>query len=565
MIKRNCWQVVPAVLTLALVACEQSITSVAAPVVEFQAAPPLTLGTTGACVVPDLISRWPGDGTFDDIAGPLDAANNIGFNSVNGWRTAELNDGDVTFESGLVGQAFSFTPITGAWEAEFIEIPDAVDLQPAEFTIDLWARRTGDGQNADDAYGNVLIQKAINDRINEGISYSIWWNGAGIIKAGVNLGGVLSRLENGVASVADEWVHIALTVDGSTSRLYVNGAEVAEAAGGTPVYGGGSVVIGSTAEFARAAGWPRGFHGLIDEVEIFGSALGEPELRNIFENGRCNNAAPNLNEITGDVIEEGDVFVTSVSFTDDDSESWDATINYGDDSPVEMRSLDARSFELSHVYSGNGSGPFTVRVTVNDGTASGMGTAQVTVVYPLTIHQATVKLDRRRRRGKDTYDVDGRLPLSLLERFDPDYEDLTVTFAGVEGVISADSFVRKDHKWQFKASRRASGVQRMDLHDDGRFKIQARGPYSSDLHTVNFSNPVEFSLWLGSDISVASIQLDRRLYYGSRCGGECHDDDDDDDDDDGDNDIDDDDDDEDDDDDDDDRVTEVAGVEEGVS
>ena len=352
------------------------------------------------CVAPGagLISWWAGDGTFEDIAGPLDAANNIGFNSANGLRTAQLDNGDVTFESGLVGQAFSFTPITGSWEGEFIEIPDAVDLRPPEFTIDLWARRTGDGQNADDkdAFGNVLIQKAVNDRMDEGISYSIWWNGAGIIKAGVNLGGVLSRLENGVASVADEWVHIALTLDGSTLRLYVNGAEVDQDldASGALEYGEGSVVIGGTAEFARSAGFPRGFHGLIDEVDLFGRALSADEVRDIYDSGahgKCKagepdrepaNAAPSVGQIEGGSIDEGETFERAVSFTDDDSESWSATVDYGDDDGDDFAEV-GTSFDFSHSYAQNGEYSLTVTVTDDAGaTSSSSATFVVNNVAP---------------------------------------------------------------------------------------------------------------------------------------------------------------------------------------
>ena len=160
--------------------------------------------------------------------------------------------------------------------------------------------------------------------------------------------------------------------------------------------------------------------------------------------------------------------------------------------------------------------------------------ALVTVVYPLTIHQATVRLPRRGwwsrfTRDRDTYAVHGRLPLSLLERFDPDNEDLTIEFKGVVHVIPAGSLVRKDHKLRFKASRRVSGVQRIDLHDDGRFKIEARGPFGSSLRDVNFRYPVDFSLWLGPDIGEASIQLDRRLSFRSHDLDDDRDGDDDDD------------------------------------
>lgn len=232
----------------------------------------------------------------------------------------------------------------------------------------------------------------------------------------------------------------------------------------------------------------------------------------------------------------------SVSFTDPGADEWTAMVDYGDGS-LETLEMIGKTFPLSHTYAGSGSGPFTVTVTVTDDEGgANSGAAEVAVIYPLTIDQATVKLAKkrwRRRHGTDTYVVHGRLPLSLLQRFDPADEELTIAFAGLEQVISAGSFVRRNHRWAFKASRWSRGVRRIDLHDDGRFKIQAKNPYGSDLHDVDFRSSVDLSLSLGPDIGEASIQLNRRLRFRSRCRGGCrehvNDDDDDRDDDDVDN------------------------------
>lgn len=167
--KKTRFRLVPAALTLALVACNESITGIPDPVVEaapvVEVAPTVALTTSGVCVsvtaLPPLVSWWSGDDTFDDVAEPLDAANSIGFNSKAGLRLAPpLDAGDVTLEPGLVGKAFSFTSVEGG-KGQFLEVEDAPDLQPQDFTIDLWAQRTGDGQNTD-VFGSVLIQKALN-------------------------------------------------------------------------------------------------------------------------------------------------------------------------------------------------------------------------------------------------------------------------------------------------------------------------------------------------------------------------------------------------------------------
>ena len=292
--------------------------------------------------------------------------------------------GTVNFGVGKVGQAFSFTNEQWAtWpgaSVQFLEIPDpgGLDLKAQEFTIDLWAKRTGDGQNTifrgePDPFGSVLIQKAINDATNEGISYSIWWNGAGIIKAGVNLGGVRSTLENGVASVADEWVHIALTVDGSTLRLYVNGAEVDQDldASGALEYGGGSVVIGGTAEFARDLRFPRGFHGLIDELDLFGRALSPSEIAGIHaagSSGKClatDNTAPEVDVGPDQTVIVGEtVQLDGSGSSDPDGDP--LTFDWQVTKPRSSAALLSDPTAVSPTFLADVAGAFTIQLIVSD-------------------------------------------------------------------------------------------------------------------------------------------------------------------------------------------------------
>ncbi len=68
------------------------------------------------------------------------------------------------------------------------------------------------------------------------------------------------------------------------------------------------------------------------------------------------------------------------SFTDPGTDTWTATVDYGDGSGVQPLTLTAKTFGLSHVYGGVGSGPFTVTVTVaDDDSAAGTAHASVTV------------------------------------------------------------------------------------------------------------------------------------------------------------------------------------------
>ena len=252
------------------------------------------------------------------------------------------------------------------------------------------------------------------------------------------------------------------------------------------------------------------------------------------------NVAPSVDEGPDDKeIDEGGTYTSSVSFADPGADEWTATVDYGDGSPVEDLTLDGRTalvdyrdgtlqtlemigktFQLSHTYAANEAcGPFTVTVTVTDDDgAEGSGTAEVAVIHQISVYNANVRLERGRSRSgpRDRFDVAGRLPLSLLACFDPYYEAFTINFAGFEGsqgLIPPGSFVRKDDKWVFKASPHTQGIQRIDLRDDGRFKIQATGLYLRG-GDFDFSKPVDFSLLFGpDDMGKASIPFDRRLHF----------------------------------------------------
>ena len=171
------------------------------------------------------------------------------------------------------------------------------------------------------------------------------------------------------------------------------------------------------------------------------------------------------------------------------------------------------NFNLSHTYTGHQCSPFAVTVTVTDGGGGeGSSTAQVTVnyEYELSVHKANVRLDRRRRHrsNRDHFDVESRVPLSVLDCFNPETDAVTVSFQGLEWVIDAEFFVRKDDKWEFKGPRREAGARKFDLRDDGRFKIQAR--YRNiDLDRADFPGVVGFSVSIGPASGDTEIQLDQ--------------------------------------------------------
>ena len=236
-----------------------------------------------------------------------------------------------------------------------------------------------------------------------------------------------------------------------------------------------------------------------------------------------NNVAPSVSNPDDAVILEGDTYTSSVTVTDPGADFWTVDIAYGDgtgetqtfDGTVPSWPGGPTTVDLSHVYGTNEQcGPFTVTVTVDDGDGGeDSSNAQVTVHHEISVEKANVTLNRRRRPGRDRYNVEGRLPASLVSCVDAS-DPVTVEFAGLALQIPAGALVRRDrrrvHKWLFRAGGRSAGIRTFELHDDGRFKINARR-LTFDHTRADFPRPADFSISFGADVGVDEIELDRRL------------------------------------------------------
>ncbi len=91
------------------------------------------------------------------------------------------------------------------------------------------------------------------------------------------------------------------------------------------------------------------------------------------------NAVPEIATLDAQTVNEGQIYMINGSFTDNDSTSWTATVNYGDGSGAQPLILSGTNFSLSHTYQNDGN--YTVVVTVTDAQgASGTENVAITVV-----------------------------------------------------------------------------------------------------------------------------------------------------------------------------------------
>ena len=159
-----------------------------------------------------------------------------------------------------------------------LEFPHAPELDPERFTLELWAFVPTDYQPSDHTFPWLVCKNHHEEA--EG-NYGLVILG-GSPQARMNIGGGRANAfvvdaKRGPALKIEAWNHLALSYDGDTLRLYVNG----EAAGETQI--GRKRVPGRNGlAFGRRqdnCGDGYHFRGAVDEIRIYDRALSAAEVR----------------------------------------------------------------------------------------------------------------------------------------------------------------------------------------------------------------------------------------------------------------------------------------------
>ncbi len=209
-------------------------------------------GSSGMCAkcTPSpvgLISSWKGENNPNDQTGLNNGT----------WH------GTPAYAAGKVGEAFSFDGLN------YIEVPDSPLLRPVKFTVDAWVYPTNISGNH-----NVVFK---GDH-----EYLMQLRNGNILFGSRDASGGYTEIQGSLSVPMDRWSHVAITHDGSTKRMYVNGVldPVEQAQAGHYTTNLGPLRIGthnSLFEF---------FYGMIDEVEVVNGALSQTEIQRIYGAGR---------------------------------------------------------------------------------------------------------------------------------------------------------------------------------------------------------------------------------------------------------------------------------------
>jgi hypothetical protein len=151
---------------------------------------------------------------------------------------------------------------------DLVTIPDAPSLDlTTGMTLEAWVNPT-----ALSGWRTIMMKE-----INAGLAYALYANdNAPKPAAYVRL--TNQSQSSGVGGMSqvplNTWTHIAVTFDGGTERLFINGAEVSTvAASGSIIQSSNSLRIGGNGV------WGEYFAGLIDEVRVYDRALTATEIQ----------------------------------------------------------------------------------------------------------------------------------------------------------------------------------------------------------------------------------------------------------------------------------------------
>jgi hypothetical protein len=204
---------------------------------------------SNSAIPPDLVAAY----GFDEASGTsaTDASGR--------GHTATIS-GAVWTSGGKYGSALAFD---GMDDSATVADTSALDLTTG-LTIEAWVRPT-----ALAGWRTVVLKER-----SSGLSYALYASddasrASGFVRRSSDVGVV-----SPAALPLNSWTHLAVTYDGATLRLYVNGNQVrSRTQTGAVVTSSNALKIGGNSV------WGEYFAGLIDDVRIYSKALTVAEIR----------------------------------------------------------------------------------------------------------------------------------------------------------------------------------------------------------------------------------------------------------------------------------------------
>jgi hypothetical protein len=233
-------------------------------------APPPPPPQTNNCVTPPagLVAWWQGESNTLDSAGTNNGT----------WV------GGTNYATGEVGTAFQFNGLN-----QVVEIPASPVVDPTNsLTLETWVNLSGYSGNDSTVIAGSDCSFCIQQYALSMSQVSGHW----VFRAQLGNGGGYVLATGSTAAQTNTWYHVAMTYDGTTLKLYVNGVSDASAAAVN--------AMTPTTQSFSIGGLPSGpwdFAGRIDELSLYNRALTSSEVLGIYTagaGGKCSLGATNL-------------------------------------------------------------------------------------------------------------------------------------------------------------------------------------------------------------------------------------------------------------------------------
>jgi len=185
-------------------------------------------------------------------------------------------------QESIAGNALAFDG-----DGDYVDIgtPDALKL--SEFTLSTWFKRSGDGTTVTTGTGGVIAEPLVtkgrgeSDGSNVDMNYFLGITQSGVLVADFedNHDGTNHPITGDSPVTDNVWHHAAVTYDGSTLKLYLDG-DLDEAISVNMTPRSDSVQYNAIGSALDSSGTPSGyFNGEIDEVRIWNTARSQAEIQ----------------------------------------------------------------------------------------------------------------------------------------------------------------------------------------------------------------------------------------------------------------------------------------------
>lgn len=210
---------------------------------------------------PVPISRW----TFDEGSGNTAA-------DIQGSRTGTLTNG-ASWASGRFGAAVLLDGTN-----DYVALP-TFSVSGSALTIAAWVRTNSFGTGE---------QRFISKTGGSTTYWSLGTNGTSLLFR-LRAGGSNRTLTSPAILQANSWYHAVATYDGSTMRLYLNGAQVAATGKSGSLSTGGTSAVAIGRNPGSASQY---FNGAIDDVRMYSRALTAAEVSALYNEPPSPNPEP---------------------------------------------------------------------------------------------------------------------------------------------------------------------------------------------------------------------------------------------------------------------------------